>query len=119
MAIDGTVEDLPDTPDNEAVFGRHHTDRSEAAFPQVQCVYLAECGTHAIVDAGFWPIHTNERVGGHRMLRSVTADMLVMWDRGFHDYDMITGVQARQSHVLSRLPAHVKPKRVKTLSDGS
>lgn len=119
MAIDGTVENLPDTPENEAVFGRHHTDRGEAAFPQVQCVYLGECGTHAIVDAGFWPIHTSERVGGHRMLRSVTAGMLVMWDRGFHDYDMITGVQARQSHVLSRLPAHVKPKRIKTLSDGS
>jgi hypothetical protein len=119
MAIDGTTESLADTPANAAVFGRHHTDRGEAAFPQVQCVYLAECGTHAIVDAGFWPIHTSERVGGRRLLRSVVADMLVMWDRGFHDYDMIAGVQARQAHVLSRLPAHVKPERVKMLPDGS
>jgi hypothetical protein len=119
MALDGTTETLPDTPANVAVFGRHHTDRGEAAFPQVQCVYLAECGTHAIVDAGFWPIHTSERVGGRRMLRSVSAGMLVMWDRGFHDYDMVTGVQARQAHVLSRLPAHVKPERVKVLPDGS
>ncbi|MEJ2749966.1 MAG: IS4 family transposase [Anaerolineae bacterium] len=119
MAIDGTTESLPDTAANAAVFGRHHTDRSEAAFPQTQCVYLAECGTHVIVDAGFWPIHTSERVGGHRMLRSVTAGMLVMWDRGFHDYSMIAGVQARQAHVLSRLPAHAKPERVQTLPDGS
>ena len=119
MAIDGTTESLADTPANAAVFGRHHTDRGEAAFPQVQCVYLAECGTHVIVDAGFWPIHTSERIGGRRLLRSVTAGMLVMWDRGFHDYDMISGVQARQAHVLGRLPAHVKPKRVKMLPDGS
>jgi hypothetical protein len=119
MAIDGTTETLPDTPANAAVFGRHHTNRGAAAFPQAQCVYLAECGTHAIVDAGFWPIHTSERVGGRRMLRSVIADMLVMWDRGFHDYDMVTGVQARQAHVLGRLPAHVKPERVKMLPDGS
>ena len=119
MAIDGTTEALPDTPANAAVFGRHHTNRGEAAFPQAQCVYLAECGTHVIVDAGFWPIHTSERVGGRRMLRSVTAGMLVMWDRGFHDYDMVAGVQARQAHVLGRLPAHVKPKRVKLLPDGS
>jgi hypothetical protein len=119
MAIDGTIETLPDTAANAAVFGRHHTGRGEAAFPQTQCVYLAECGTHVIVDAGFWPIHTSERVGGHRMLRSITADMLVMWDRGFHDYDMITGVRHRQAHVLSRLPAHVKPERVQTLPDGS
>ena len=119
MAIDGTVESLPDTAANAAFFGRHHSDRGEAAWPQVQCVYLAECGTHAIVDAGFWPIHTSERVGGHRLLRSVTADMLVMWDRGFHDYEMIVAVRQRQAHVLSRLPAHVKPERVQTLPDGS
>ena len=119
MAIDGTTESLPDTAANAAVFGRHHTDRGEAAFPQVQCVYLAECGTHAIVDAGFWPIHTSERVGGHRMLRSVTDGMLVMWDRGFHDYGMIAGVRHRHAHVLSRLPAHAKPEQVQTLPDGS
>ena len=119
MAIDGTTEALPDTEANAAVFGRHHTDRGDAAFPQAQCVYLAECGTHVIVDAGFWPIHTSERVGGHRMLRSVTADMLVMWDRGFHAYDMVVGVRQRQSHVLNRLPAHVKPERIRSLQDGS
>ena len=119
MALDGTTETLPDTPANVAVFGRHHTNRGEAAFPQAQCVYLAECGTHVIVDAGFWPVHTSERVGGRRLLRSVTVDMLVMWDRGFHDYDMVSGVQARQAQVLSRLPAHVKPERVELLPDGS
>lgn len=119
MAIDGTEETIPDTPANEAVFGRHHTGRGQAAFPQVQSVYLAECGTHAIVDAGFWPIHTSERVGGRRLLRSITAGMLVMWDRGFHEYDMIVGVQQRQSHVLGRLPAHVKPDRIQSLDDGS
>ena len=119
MAIDGTVEDIADTPANEAVFGRHRTDRAKAAFPQGRCVYLAECGTHAIVDAGFWPIHTSERIGGLRMLRSLTAGMLVMWDRGFHEYDMIVGVRDRDAHVLSRLPAHAKPERVRTLEDGS
>ena len=119
MAIDGTVEDVPDTAANEAAFGRHYTGRAQAAYPQVQCVYLAECGTHAVVDAGFWPIHTSERVGGHRMLRSVTADMLLLWDRGFHEYDMVVGVRQHQAHVLGRLPAHVKPNRKETLADGS
>ncbi len=44
MAIDGTIEDVPDTPRNAAVFGRHHNDRGEAAFPQVQGVYLGAFG---------------------------------------------------------------------------
>ncbi len=119
MAIDGTTEDAADTSENVAVFGRHRSDRGQSAFAQVQGVYLVECGSHAIVDAGFWPCHTSERVGGFRVLRSVEAGMLVMWDRGFHDYDMILGVLQRGGHVLSRLPSHVKPKRVRNLPDGS
>jgi hypothetical protein len=119
MAIDGTVEDVPDTPENVAAFGRHPGDRGDSAFPQVQAVYLAECGAHAIVDAGFWPCQTSERVGGFRMLRSVAPDMLVMWDRGFHDFDMFQAVLRRHAHALGRLPAHVTPKHVRTLPDGS
>ena len=119
MALDGTVEDVPDTPANAKAFGRHRSDRGASAFPQVQCVYLAECGTHCVVDAGVWPCHTSERVGGHRLLRSVSAGMLVLWDRGFHDFDMIVGVRQRDAQVLSRLPAHVKPRLVRPLPDGS
>ena len=119
MAIDGTVEDVPDTPENAAVFGRHHGSRGDSAFPQLQGVYLAECGAHAIVDAGFWPYRVSERVGGFRMLRSVGPGMLVMWDRGFHDYDMLARARRRGAHVLSRLPAHVKPQRIRILPDGS
>jgi Insertion element 4 transposase N-terminal/Transposase DDE domain len=119
MAIDGTSEEVADTPENAAVFGRHQAGRGESAYPQMRCVYLAECGTHAIVDAGFWPLETGERTGGFRMLRSLTAGMLVMWDRGFHDYDMLVRVRQQAAHALGRLPAHVKPKPICTLPDGS
>ena len=119
VAIDGTVEDVPDTPANVRAFGRLHGTRGPAAFPQLQGVYLVEVGSHALIDAGFWPIHTSERVGGFRLLRSVTCEMLVMWDRGFHDYEMLVAVHERGGHVLGRLPAHVKPQRVRSLPDGS
>jgi hypothetical protein len=119
MAIDGTVEDVADTPANVTAFGRHTGGRGDSAFPQIQGVYLAECGTHAIVDAGFWPCHTSERVGGFRVLRSLEEGMLIMWDRGFHDFDMLVQAQKRGAQVLARLPSNVKPKRVRALPDGS
>ncbi len=119
MAIDGTTEDVPDTPANAAVFGRHTSTRGASAFPQLQGVYLVECGTHAVVDAGFWPCHTSERKGGFRVLRSIRPGMLVMWDRGFHDFDMLVAVRRRGAHVLSRLPNGVKPLPLRTLADGS
>jgi hypothetical protein len=85
----------------------------------MQAVYLSECGTHVICDAGFWPCHTGERVGGLRLLRSVIEGMLLMWDRGFHSFDMAFETLRRKAHFLGRLPAHVKPKFVKALPDGT
>lgn len=67
IALDGTVEDVPDTLANVRAFGRHSRDRGVSAFPQVQGVYLSECGTHALLDAGFWSCHTSERVGALRL----------------------------------------------------
>src|SRR5437588_1878060 len=119
MALDGTVEDVPDTPANAAAFGRQHGSRGDSAFPQVQGVYLVECGTHAIVDATFGPYGTSERAGAAALLRAVSAEMLVMWDRGFHEYDLLAAVRQRGAHVLGRLPAHVKPQWVASLPDGS
>jgi hypothetical protein len=119
MAVDGTCEDVPDTPANAKAFGRHTSARGASAFPQLQGVYLVECGTHCIIDAGFWPCHTSERVGGFRLLRSVKRGMLLLWDRGFHDFDMVLATRRRGAHGLGRLPAHLKPIPLRTLSDGS
>jgi transposase IS4-like protein/DDE family transposase len=119
MALDGTVEDVPDTPANGRAFGRHHSDRGASAFPQVQGVYLSECGTHAVIDAGFWPCHISERVGGFRLLRSVGTGMLLLWDRGFHSFEMIERTRARGAHVLGRVPAGVTLTPRWLLPDGS
>jgi hypothetical protein len=119
MALDGTVEDVPDSPANAAACGRQQGSRGDSAFPQVQGVYLVECGTHAIVDASFWPYGTSERVGAAVLLRAITAEMLVLWDRGLHEYDLLAAVRQREAHVLGRLPAHVKPEWSACLPDGS
>lgn len=119
MAIDGVTDDVPDTPANARYFGRQHGSRGDSAFPQVRAVYLCECGTHAICDAGFWSYATSERVGGLRVLRTVGPGMLVMWDRGFHSFDMALRCDQRHAHFLGRVPAHVQLTPIRRLSDGS
>jgi hypothetical protein len=119
MAIDGTDETLADTPANVRTFGRHTSGRGEAGYPQLKAVYLEEVGAHAVVDAGFWPIHTGERKGGYRLLRSVGKGMLIMWDTGFHSFAMVKQTLARKAHCLGRLPAGVKLLPVRLLPDGS
>jgi DDE family transposase/transposase IS4-like protein len=119
LGVDGTVEDVPDTPANERVFGRSRSQRGASAFPQVKGVYLVECGTHAVLDAGFWPCRVSERVGGLRLLRAVGAGMLLLWDRGFHSFEMAARTRARQAHFLSRVPSQVKLVPHTLLPDGS
>lgn len=122
LALDGQTLTVPDTPANAAYFGRHSTGRGPGAYPQVQGVYLVEVGTHAVVDAGFWPCLTSERVGAMRLLRSVPQGSLLLYDRGLHSFDFLVRVQARGAHVLGRLPAGVKPVAVpegSRLPDGS
>ncbi len=119
MAIDGTVEDAPDSPANAAAFGRQRGSRGDSAFPQVRGVYLVECATHAIVDAVFGPYALGERVGALALLHSLTRGMLVLWDGGFHSYDLRAATRGRGAHVLARLPARVVPQVIRPLSDGS
>ena len=44
MGIDGSVFDVPDSPENEAVFGRLGNQRSPYAFPQLRVLALCELG---------------------------------------------------------------------------
>jgi hypothetical protein len=119
MALDGTSEDLPDTVENARAFGRPGSQRGQGAFPQAKGVYLVECGTHAVVDAGFWPCRTGEHSCARRLLRSVTEGMLLMWDCGLHSFDLVQATLARSAHFLGRVPACVKFQPIWALPDGS
>lgn len=119
MAIDSTNEDVPDTPENAQVFGRPSGARGDGAFPQILALHLVECGTHAIVDTGLWPCHSNARAGALRLLRSVTEGMLLMWDTGLHSFKMASRTRVCGAHFLSRVPAYAKFQPVRYLQDGS
>jgi hypothetical protein len=119
MALDGTIEEVPDTQANRAVFGGHRGGRGTSNFPQVRVSYLVECGTHAIADMCVWPYRIAEQTGAWRLLRSVGAGMLLMWDRGYFAYDLLCAVIAREAHLLIRLKAQLSFEPVRTLCDGS
>ena len=116
VAIDSTLEHAADTPDNLAFFG---TAYNSLAFPLVRCLYLCECGTHAIFDAIFSPFLEGDKRHAVTLLRSVTADMLVMWDRGLYTLKMVREVLEQGSHVLCRLSEPIQPEFKRRLRDGS
>jgi hypothetical protein len=119
MAVDGFVVDLPDTPDNDRVFGRPGNQKSPGAFPQAQVLGLVEAGTHV-----FWRwLIKGCHVGECRMLKpllkKLQSGMLLMWDRGFTSFELVKQTLDRKAQLL----AHWKNNRILpprcVLSDGS
>ncbi len=120
MAVDGTVLDVPDSFANARVFGYPGSrPGTRAAFPKVRLVILIEAGTHLIADALICPYRIGERVRAKRLLRSVTAGMLLMWDRGLHSYAMVQATLKQGCSYLGRVPANVKFSAEQVLDDGS
>src|SRR3954470_10117176 len=83
MGVDGTVYDVPDSEANAAVSARPSAGpRGEGAFPQVRKLSLVELGTHVELAFVVRSIAHGEQamVGG--LLRHLTAEMLLLEDRG-------------------------------------
>jgi hypothetical protein len=105
MAIDGTLDEVADTFANALYFGRMSSGKHQSPFPQVRCLYLAEVGTHAIIDAVFAPCRVAEpQLAPLLLKRAVQPGMLVMMDRGIVSAAELSAlVHQRQAQALARL----------------
>jgi hypothetical protein len=69
MAIDGTLQKVADTPKNDAFFFRSSNQYGKGAYPQARCVFLMECGSHAIIAADVTDGKHSEMYGAYALLR--------------------------------------------------
>jgi len=119
MAVDGTTLDVADTPANARAFGRPTTRRGVGAFPQLRAVALIETGTHALCDVVLRPFRGGEAPAARHLLRSVGPGMLLLWDRGFHGYELVQRTLARGADFLGRTKTNVVLPPEADLPDGS
>ena len=119
MAIDGTLEDVNDTPANAQYFGRISDGKTSSPYPQLRCVYLVEAGTHAIVKVIVAPCKASEECLARGLLPALKPGMLVLVDRGFVSGALLEAIRARGAHVLGRLPQGVFTRKEQVLPDGS
>jgi len=120
VAIDGTCLDLADTAANAGFFGRPGSSRGEqSAFPQARVVALAECGTHAIIDAKIGGCSTSEIAIARQPVDRLTPGMLVLADRGFYGFGLWAQAAATGADLLWRVKTNLRPQYLETLADGS
>lgn len=121
VAVDGTLENLPDSDANRTVFPYHCPDEhSRSPFPQARCVLLMECGTHAIFDVEITSVLQGEEGSVCSLLeRSLDEQMLVLCDAGITCFQVIEQARRRGAHVLGRLPSATWKQPWVRLHDGS
>jgi hypothetical protein len=120
VAIDGTNLDVADTKANDEHFGRPGVNKGErSAFPQARVVAVAECGTHAIVDAEVGPYTTGENTLAQALVDRLQSGMLVLADRGFCGFPLWQRAVATGADLLWRAKLNMAPRRIETLEDGS
>lgn len=120
MGIDGTVLDVPDTSANAKTFGRPSGGaRGDGAFPQVRKLSLVELGTHVEVAFQVKPCTESEQAMLPSVLRHVTPDMLLIWDRNFFSYELWKTLNSREIKVLARGKANLILHPIERFSDGS
>src|SRR2546429_3840039 len=103
MAIDGTLFNTADTTANAAAFGRSSNQYGPGAYPQVRCVLLAECGSHAVVGLEMSRYEVSEVHGAHRLLEQIGPEMLVLVDAGITSGGFLEHVRERRAHALGVL----------------
>jgi hypothetical protein len=119
MALDGFVVDLPDTQENQQVFGRSPGSRGAAAFPQARLLALCEVGTHVIWRWLIKPVRFSEQSMCPPLLRHLQAGMLLLWDRNFLSWERFEQVVAAGAHLLARVQNGQVFKPLEHLADGS
>jgi hypothetical protein len=123
VVVDGTTLDVADTPANQAAFGRPRTHRGEqTAFPQVRVVGVAECGTHALLDAAMGPLAQGETTLAAGLLGAdgaLGAGMLLLADRLFAGAELWRQAAATGAELLWRTRSNAVLPVLEAFADGS
>ena len=118
-AIDGFSLDVPDTPANAAEFGYTTKDPGGSPFPKARVVAVAECGTHAMLDAEAAPFSTGEKTLAMPLLARLGADWLLTADRNFYGFSAWRTAADTGAALCWRAPGQLKLPVLEVLADGT
>ena len=119
VAIDGTLFDVADTPENDEEFGRPKNGEGIGSYPQARLMGLVECGTHAFLRVEIAGFHDSEQAVAPKLLTHLKPDMICLADRNFMSFDLFSLAAQSGAKLLWRVRKDVKLPVEKLLPDGS
>jgi hypothetical protein len=117
-AMDGVTMEVPDTPENEAEFGRQPGSRGDAAFPQMKGVALMHTETHIFIDAVWGRYNASELAGAEQLLHNLDSRHILFLDRRYTKVDLWCNIVDTGAHLVHRLSATYEPMKIRRLGRG-
>jgi hypothetical protein len=104
-AADGMLVNLPDTPQNRAMFGSAGTADDSSPFPQLRVVALTARAGRAMLGAVLGSCRAGEQTLLKRLARrrpDLFAGRVTCFDRNFPGHELITAILDAGGHVVAR-----------------
>ncbi|MFJ7787048.1 IS4 family transposase [Streptomyces albidoflavus] len=119
LALDGMLLSVPDSAANNDAFGKSGSQRSPMGYPQARVVAVAECSSHAVLDAAIGGFKESERIVSDSLDAHVGRGTLLLADRGLWGLARWHRLRDQGTHLLWRIE-RPKARRVQDmLPDGS
>ncbi len=120
MSLDGSTMEVPDTPANDAHFGRPSVSRGEkSGYPRLRWVALGEAGTRAVVGVQAGAYGEGEVALARPLLPRLSAGMLCLCDRYYYGFDLWEEARQTGADLLWRIKKNLVFPAEETLPDGS
>jgi len=85
--LDGTCFMVPDTPENEAMFGRPRVTRGgTSGFPQLRALMLVGVWTHVVADVVLGPYTLSEMRLADHLLERLRSGTVLLMDRAYYGF---------------------------------
>lgn len=120
FGMDGTTVRLPDTPENDDIFGRPGSSRGSTAYPQARVVAVMAIQSRLLFTANIGSYDQSEQTLADELWPKLPDQSLTILDRGFVNYGTFARLQAVGSgrHFLCRAKKNLRFKLVESLGDG-
>jgi hypothetical protein len=117
LGVDGSTLRVPDSPENDAYFGRPGTNRggAGAAYPQLRLVTLMVLRSHLLLEVAFGPYREGELSLAQKLWPRLPQRSLLIMDREFATYENFHTLShpAQQRYWLTRAKKnHIAALRV-------
>jgi hypothetical protein len=115
--VDGSALRVPDTPENEAAFGRPGSSRGPAAYPQLRLVALMVLRSHLLAGLSLGAWSAGELTLAEPLWEKLPDHSVTILDRGFLSYALLHRLvtSGTERHWLIRTKSNLKWRTLKRL----